>query len=413
MTLLLALLMVAAQADTLTLDHAYRSAAMHDPRAREAALATAVRDLRLENLDTRFLPSLSLGGQAVYHSDVAAIPLSLPGVSLPDVPRDQYRIGATVEQLVYDGGLTAASRAAERAAADVAVQEVAVDAYGIREQVETAWFGALLAGAEAAQLDLLASDLDARLGQVEARVARGAATASDADVLRAERIRVTRQRDAAASRRRVALDVLGELTGWSLPDEVHLPLPRVEPSGTGDRPELALFEHTRQSLKARGDLAVRATRPRLTSFVDAAVGRPQGLDLFENEVGPFVSFGVRLGWPLWDWNRASRERQALRLQAEAVTAREEAFLQRIRIAEVRVVREIARLERDLAADTEVIALRSRVTEEARSRLDNGVITASDYLVERNAEHLARLAEDVHRIQLAQARARLVTIRGAS
>jgi outer membrane protein TolC len=324
-------------------------------------------------------------------------------------------VGLTVDQLVYDGGTTSARRAIEHAVADVAGQEVAVEVYALREQVEAAWFGVLLGEVEAASLDALAEDVAARLGLARSYVERGLATGSNVEILEAEQIRIGQQREAALSRSRAARDVLGQLTGWTLGDSARLELPASGPSvpAGGRRPEIALFELSRASLRRQADLASRRTRPRVTSFVDAAVGRPQGQNMFESDFGPWFSVGVRIGWPVWDWNGSSREREVLRLQSEAVTAREEAFEQRVRTAAAQVRREIERLEAHLEGDAAIVGLRARVSAEARSRFENGVITATDYLVESNEEHRARLAESVHRIQLAQARARLATILGAS
>jgi len=147
MTLLIALLLVSAQADSLTLGKAYTAAAAHYPRAREAEIAARVRDLNLETLRSRRLPAVSLGGQAVWYSDIAEIPLSVPGMELPSVSHDQYRLGLSLDQLVYDGGQVGAMLEVERSTSDVAAMEVAVDTYGLRERVESAWFGVLLADA--------------------------------------------------------------------------------------------------------------------------------------------------------------------------------------------------------------------------------------------------------------------------
>ena len=46
-----------------------------------------------------------------------------------------------------------------------------------------------------------------------------------------------------------------------------------------------------------------------------------------------------------------------------------------------------------------------------SDIDNGVITATDYLAERNAEHQARLTQALHRLQLIQAQVQYLTILG--
>jgi len=244
-------------------------------------------------------------------------------------------------------------------------------------------------------------------------VERGVSTGSDADVLRAELIRIGQQVDAAASRRRAGLDVLEELTGWTLGDDVELDLPAPGDESARRRPELDLFEARRTDLDRRAAVASTATRPRVTSFAEAAVGRPQGLNLFENRIGPFFTLGIRVKWPLWDWDASSRDRQAIRLRSEAVSAQEESFLQANRAAAATVRRDIERLEAHLAGDEEIIGLRQRISDESRSRLDHGAITATDYLVDRNAEQRARLGLEAHRIQLAQARARLATILGAS
>jgi len=65
--------------------------------------------------------------------------------------------------------------------------------------------------------------------------------------------------------------------------------------------------------------------------------------------------------------------------------------------------EIRKLEKLLAADEEILGLRSQVSAAVKAQLDNGVITAADYLREINAEDQARQTLAAHRIQLLQAR----------
>jgi len=402
----------AAPPDTLRLEDAYRAARDHYPRGREVEIAARIRELRIENLNTHFLPSLSLNGSAVYQSDVPSIDIPVPGVSPPTVKNDQYKFGLRVDQLIYDGGMTAAQRGVEQTAGDLAGQEAEVATYAIRDQVEAAWFGVLLSEAQSGSLSALVADLEARLQQARSLVDRGASTASNAEVLEAELIRARQQRVATESRAEAGREVLGELTGWNLDATEPLSLPVPRPiDAAGSRPEEVLFELNRENLDRQAAIASRRTRPHISSFVDAAVGRPRGLDFFQNDFGPFVSLGVRVGWNIWDWSRAKRDREALSLQADAVSAREDAFHQQIRTAAARTRREIERLESTIEGDADVVALRARISNEARSKLDNGVITATDYLVERNAEQRARLDAEAHRIQLAQARATLATILG--
>jgi outer membrane protein TolC len=72
---------------------------------------------------------------------------------------------------------------------------------------------------------------------------------------------------------------------------------------------------------------------------------------------------------------------------------------------------IDRLQSALAIDDRIIALRADVDRTARARFQEGVVTASEYL-DRNTEWLgAQFARARHRVELAQARARLLTTLG--
>lgn len=401
-----------AATDSLTLEWAYRAAASHFPRLREVGRQDEILGLRLANLGTRLLPSVSLNGQAVYHSEVASIPFSLPGTSAPSVPHDQYKVSLGVEQVVFGGGLVSGQKALEVSATQVATQEAVVAAYAVRERVEAAYFGVLLAEAQAASLELLHADLSARLEQVRVLVAQGAGSQSNADALQAERLRVEQQQAVAASRRRAALDALEVLTGQELGDGVALAESLPAPAESAQRPETELFQLTRDQLDRQAELAQRRRRPRVQAFGEAAYGQPPGLNLFEDSFKGFFSVGLRFTWSVWDWRTAQRDQTEARLRADIVTAREDAFDQQIRLAASQAAAEITQAEEMIARDAEIIALRERVAQDAGVRLENGIATATDYLMERNAAFQARLALDQHRIQLMQAQARYSTILGA-
>ena len=66
--------------------------------------------------------------------------------------------------------------------------------------------------------------------------------------------------------------MLEELTGWTLGDEAALELPAPVEEPARRRPELDLFEARRTDLDRRAAVASTATRPRVTSFAEAAVG---------------------------------------------------------------------------------------------------------------------------------------------
>lgn len=414
MTILLVLTLLVAPSDTLRLEACYREAAAHHPLQAEGPLHDAIARLNAEALGTRLLPDLSLRGQATYQSDVPSFPLDVPGFALPVISKDQYRVSLDVEQVLYDGGLTRGRQALEYAQRDVNRQAVAVSVYGQRARIDAAFFGVLVQQAHGASLDVLAADLRARRRHLADRVAAGLGTPDDVDRLDVELLRVAQQQAEVAARRRAALDVLGVLLGRVLPDDTVLAPPRLDdPDGPPGRhrPEYAAFDLNRTLLRARERLAARQTRPRLSGFAEAAYGRPPGLDIFENSFQPFWSVGLRMQWGFWDWRRSRREREALTLQRQLVDAREAAFAREVDLAAAQQRQDIVRLEAVLERDDEIIRLQERLAEQAARRLENGVLTATDYLLERNAAHQARLTRALHELQLLQARVQYRTTTG--
>ena len=63
------------------------------------------------------------------------------------------------------------------------------------------------------------------------------------------------------------------------------------------------------------------------------------------------------------------------------------------------------------SDNEIISLRKSVTDAAKAQLENGVITANDFLKEVNAEDQARQSLISHQVQLMQAQINYQTIAG--
>ena len=72
---------------------------------------------------------------------------------------------------------------------------------------------------------------------------------------------------------------------------------------------------------------------------------------------------------------------------------------------------IHKLEESLDRDVRIIELRARITRTSSSQLENGVITATDYLVDLNNETAARINYETHKIQLVQAKTGYLLAKG--
>jgi outer membrane protein TolC len=121
--------------------------------------------------------------------------------------------------------------------------------------------------------------------------------------------------------------------------------------------------------------------------------------------------GVQVQWSPGTWGTVDRDRETLALQRQIVDTDEAAFRQGLERAVQNDLAAVQRLDSTIALDDQVIALRERIETETRLRFREGVTTAADYL-DRNTDVLeARLARATHRVEQAQARARLLTSLG--
>jgi hypothetical protein len=239
------------------------------------------------------------------------------------------------------------------------------------------------------------SEMNSRLAVVESGVRNGIMLASNADVLKAELVKVDQQLLEIDLGRESVRDILGEYLKQALPPDIQFALPVfTEPEDTLTilRPELRLLDLQTSKLDANKAL-----------FGQLGYGRP-GLNMLSNDFDTFSMFGARLSWTPWNWNQVRRDRQWFDLQKSIVQTQKETFEQQIRILLKKDRAEIRKFEALIQKDDEIITLRSKITHTFAAQLENGVVTATDYLAELNAETQARLNKQFNIIRLASAQA---------
>lgn len=405
--------------DSLRLSALHADALRADPRGQQAELLAAQSTLRLRNLDAERLPALTLNLQGQYLSDVPTFPFQLPGGATPAVPpNDNYDANVAARQRLYDPTL-GPRRAVERAQLAESQARVRSTLYTLKQNVNDAFFTALLLQAQRAELETGITDLEAHLRAARDRVQLGSALASEVATLEAELLRRRQSIADLGASRDAALAILGDLTGRSLAPTDVLVLPdltsdvvqtRAEAAAQRLRPEYEQFDRTRELLSERRTLAGAQERPRLFTFARAGYGRP-GLNPLATAFDEYWLAGVQVEWSPWRWGTTQREREEVTIQQRIVATEEAAFTAGIRRAIANDLAAIDRLEQSLRSDDEIIALRERILREARLRFGENVITSAE-LVDRETDVLAaRLARATHRVELARSRARFLTLIG--
>jgi outer membrane protein TolC len=405
--------------DSLPLGALQDSAVLRDPRGRELALLTAQSRLRLQNLTAERRPTLSLEGQAQYQSDVARIPITLPGgVKVPAPPHDTYDAHLAAGQRLYDPSI-GARRAVEDAQLAESQARLRATLFPVRQNVSEVYFAALRAQSQLAELQVAITDLEAQLRVANARVREGTALPSEEKTIRAELLKRRQSVAELSSSRHASLIVLADLTGMQLNSETILRAPdlatevaraRGSLASIRSRPEYEQFARARAVIEQQERAQGSKDRPRVSAFGRAGYGRP-GLNPLSENFDSYWLAGVQVQWTPWTWGTTKREKELLALQRQIISAEEQQFTDNLRRSTEQDLASIDRLEIALTQDDQIIALREDISAETRSRFNEGVVTSAEY-VDRQTDVLsARIARALHRAELAQARARFLNTLG--
>jgi outer membrane protein TolC len=411
--LFIAILAQGQNPDRLTLEKAYALAEQNYPVIKQRGLVRQTAAINIDNLGKGWLPQFSVSGQATYQSDVTKVDFSAPGFSLEPLSKDQYKIFAEANQLIFDGGLIKEQKTIQQLNASVEEQKVEVDLYQLKERINQIFLGVLYLDEQQKQVDFTRQDLQTGIKNVEARVQNGVAFKSDLNLLKAELLKADQKTIEMKASRKGLLDMLSLFINQPLADNASLQKPVLSPfllAGEIQRPELRLFTEQYKLLGQQNNLLRARNLPKASLFLQGGYGRP-GLNQLKNGFDTYYIGGLRLNWLLSGFYTNKKEKQLVTINQNLVNVQKETFLLNTQTQLKQQESEVEKLQQLIATDDAIIDLRRQVKESARAQLENGVISANDYLREVNAEDQARQSLVTHQVQLLQAQINYQTIGG--
>ncbi len=407
--------------DSLRLEICHELLRRKAPRAADRERLKAIAQLEMEKSSSAWKPALNLNARASYQSDVVAFSMEgLPfEVDLPEAPKDQYGLNLDVQQTLYDGGLVRSRKKMERAQLAADLQKVEVDLHSLKTSLNTYYFGLLLLQQNRRNLDLLRANLQSRRQMMKQAFEAGAMLGSGLKVVELELLKLDQQEAELREGISTCLAAISILCDTSLAENTVLVLPEQLTRGdelqAGDhhvdsRPEQRWFELQEASLEAGKALIAQKRMPILYAYGQLGYGNP-GYNILGAEWDSYYLLGAGLRWNIWDWRQNRREQAQLSEQQQMLYNRREQFEKELELGlSVEEIR-IARLEAALITDEAILSLQSDLASTAALQLEEGVITAIEYVEALNEEHMARINRDANRIKLARARTNLLTIRG--
>jgi outer membrane protein TolC len=341
--------------------------------------------------------------------------LPIPGIAdaIKPLPHEQYKVTVDINQVIWDGGAIKGGRALEKADLKINEKLTETDLYKLRSQINTYYFNLLLLNR---QKELLKNYLDLinnRISSMQSALNNGIILKSDIDVMTSEKIKLEQQIKENEIRKASLLKILSDLTGIEIDEssEFLLPASAGEVTSELSRPELEVFDLRKEQLAASLKVINSKRMPKAFGFATLGYGNPPGNNFFRDEFAPYYILGAGVKWNIFDWNKAKNEKQIVSLQQGIIDNRKSDLADNLnRLLEAKNT-EITSIKTLIETDTELIALRKRITASAESQYENGTITATEYLNELNSEKQALINYEIHKINLAMAQVEYMNISG--
>ena len=401
-------MMVTAQ----TLEECQQAAERNYPLIRQYGLIEKTTELTVANIRKGWLPQVSASAQATYQSDVVAFPEQMQavyqqmGLNMKGLTKDQYRVGIDVSQTIYDGGAISSQKAVARGQGKVQAAQNEVNIYNVRKRVNEMYFSLLMLDEQI----LLNHDLQELFNGNEQKLAsmvrRGTAAESDLQNVKAERLNVVQQATSLESQKRMLQRMLSTFCGIEV-KEVAKPALQASTLTSPQReavarPEMRLFDAQLNLADAQEKALNSAMMPKLGLFAQGFYGYP-GLNMFEDMMRRDWSLngiiGARLTWNIGALYTRKNDKAKLQLQRDMTESNREVFLFNNNLEQIQQNEDIARFQKLMADDEEIITLRSAVRKAAESKLSHGIIDVNDLVREINAENAARVQQSMHEIEM--------------
>ena len=409
---LLVLPLFSVAQETLSLEDCYALASRNYPLAKQNELLLQKSSLDTEVLNKGKLPKIDLNAQATYQSDVTQLPISLPNATINPPNKDQYRATLDFNQLLYNGGLIDANAKIKEAQTKTQQQQVEVSLYQLKTRINQLYFSTLLLQERAGILLVKDEQLNSKIREVKVGVKFGAILPASEKVLEAEKLKIKQQLTEIHYDKKRALESLSTLTYSTINERSTLVKPKTATdfNTENNRPELKLFDLQNEQINLSKNILSKNNLPKVNAFGQAGYGNP-GLNMLDNTFQTFYVVGVKANWNLFDWNKSKTEQQALSVSEAIVSTEKETFVLNTNLQLQEMENEIIKTEEMISSDSEIIALREYVVKSSDAQLKNGVITASEYLVELTNLFEAKTNQKLHEIQLALAKANYQVIKG--
>ena len=387
----------------LTLSECYDLAEKTYPLTKQRALIEKTKEYTIANISKGVYPQFLVNGSATYQSDVTKITIPAvagTNINIPTVSKDQYKLYGEVSQTLTDFGINKQRRTISQTDAQLQQENLNTQLYQLKDRINQLFFGILLIDEQLEQNDLAAKDIQTGINNVQATIQNGTGFSSSLNKLKAELLKTNQQAIDLHSTRKAYTDMLSLFIDQPIDATTKLTKP-IPPALTTsvNRPELKAYDLQIQSYTEQLRLTKLNLNPQLNAFFQGGMGKPNPVNFLSTNLNGYYITGIRLTWTIGSWYTYKKDQLINKNNQEMIVAQKNTFLFNTQLTLNQQKEDITRYQQLIANDDEIVSLRESVSKTSGVQLQNGVITANDYLLDINAASSARQDRSVHEIQL--------------
>jgi outer membrane protein TolC len=384
----------------ITLDECLEAAKKSASTTKQKEIELGLAQLNAQMIQSSWLPQISLVAQSTYQSDVTGLNIELPNVRMTPINKDQYKTFVDINQLIYDGGANRIKWELQQLGSKNNLTRIEIANRTIQQETQKIYFSALMAQENRIIWETAKEEIFARKRVLETSIQFGTRTKNQLDILSVELIKLEQQITDIVAAQKIAVEMLSLLTGLNLTNNTHFQIPNEVKALTPisyQTFEMDLLHNQQEVFSKNQALNESKTRPKAFIFSQTGYGNP-ALNMLKNEFQGYYLVGARLNWDISSLYTKRLNKKSEQLQRELITQHTLDLERQISMQHVKISEEVNRYEKLIQQDQSIIALRERISQTANSELDLGIITATQYITEKNADKMAQQAHLLHKIQ---------------
>ncbi len=392
---------IGLQAQTLSLESCKSKARSNFPLLKQIGIIENLKDISLENLSKGYLPQINFNAQGTYQSEVTAVPISLPNLTIKSLDKDQYKTYIELYQPLLDGQQVKKQQALSTSQFAVEKQKVEVELFKLNASVNQLYFGILLLDSQLKSSQSLLGELENNLQKLKIGVKEGIINPLNQEVFEAEKIKIVQRLEELQFARKSLAATLSILIAEPIADGCVFEIPKqVQLPSANKRPELGLFDLQIGTLEQQQLLLKNKLSPRLGIIGQIGYGRP-ALNMLNNDFKEYYIGGLKLSWSISSFYTNAKERKSIDIQKDIIASQRDVFNQQTSINQTQIQQEIAKWEALISTDGRLVETRKRILKVAEVQFAQGTLSSLDYLAYLNQLEQAEQQMQLHQLQKLQ------------